>query len=527
MPNSQTPISAAAKGAAAPREQPLVATRAHGRSLTDFKRLRPAERLLLDCSRRGEFCCIGVDRPESKTKANSVRADFVRFLVLGGDERSPVHEHGVQLQGAWLTGALDLEETKAVHGLLLQKCVIESIEAIQAELKSLNLGGCQIGALFADRLRCYGSIFLRNDFRATGEVRLLGAIVHGNLICKGGLFEYQDEEKYSLSCDGAVIHGTIMLSGGFKARGGVNLIGTEVTGDIICTNGHFHNSHHAAICFDRATIRGRLLFRNVSMVEGHIDLSLAQAGSLVDDSASWTGARGKLLLDGFTYSRLAGGAPVDAGTRIKWLEGQISRHVGEDFRPQPWEQLIAVLRSMGHPNEARAIAIAKQRRLAKAKKIMFGVRSLHRMYGFFVGYGYQPIRLLIASASVWLFCFVAYLLASNPQWFGGTTHLLSPPTRDPSTACLQARAAARSGDPCPQSAPDYENFVPLVYSADVLLPVVDLGYQSQWQPVVSDQDGRPLVWGQLLRFLYWAEIFLGWILGGALVAMLGNLIKKE
>jgi hypothetical protein len=68
---------------------------------------------------------------------------------------------------------------------------------------------------------------------------------------------------------------------------------------------------------------------------------------------------------------------------------------------------------------------------------------------------------------------------------------------------------------------------PLIYSADVLLPVVDLGYKDEWQPVVADRDGNPLIWGRLLRFFYWFEIAFGWVAGLLLVGVPGNLIKKD
>src|ERR1700745_3763038 len=43
--------------------------------------------------------------------------NLVRFLVLGGDEQAPVHEHGVQLRGAWLTGILDLDHAEVPRPL--------------------------------------------------------------------------------------------------------------------------------------------------------------------------------------------------------------------------------------------------------------------------------------------------------------------------------------------------------------------------------------------------------------------------
>ena len=89
------------------------------------------------------------------------------------------------------------------------------------------------------------------------------------------------------------------------------------------------------------------------------------------------------VLDGFTYDRLGGGAPTEGAKRIAWLDSQRADHLGADFRPQPWEHLIAVLRAMGHTNDARSVAVAKQDRLRRARKIVRGVRLLHALYGIF------------------------------------------------------------------------------------------------------------------------------------------------
>lgn len=80
-----------------------AAGRALGRSLGDFAPLSSAETVLLDAARRGVDAVIATDRPSAETDANRVRADFVRFLALGGVADAPVHEHGVQLIGGWLT----------------------------------------------------------------------------------------------------------------------------------------------------------------------------------------------------------------------------------------------------------------------------------------------------------------------------------------------------------------------------------------------------------------------------------------
>jgi hypothetical protein len=91
--------------------------RAFGRSLADFciegattpNGLHSAEERLLECTRLGETCWIGDERPTEATPENTVRGSFLRFLLLGGDEDAPVHEKGAQLFGAFIDGDLDFE----------------------------------------------------------------------------------------------------------------------------------------------------------------------------------------------------------------------------------------------------------------------------------------------------------------------------------------------------------------------------------------------------------------------------------
>jgi len=554
MPGPVPPAKPKRVRAAAPET-----ARAFGRSRADFGELLPAESALLECCREGRSARISEAVPDEEQNANRVRADFVRFLALGGDEDTPIHERGVSLEGAWLTGLLDLSSAKIEYPLSLWSCRIEEIRATQAHFAVLNLIGCRLErGLLGDRISCDGGVYFRDGFHTSGEVRLLGATIGGNLECQrsrfdngkddalscdgarisGDLFfrgahisgkvrlhgvvvggdvdcegaKFENPGEHALSCDGALVSGSVFLRSGCRVSGMARLLGMTVGGDLDCRGAHFENPGSLAITCDSAQVKRRFLFRSIETLKGGVDLSSLKVTDLSDDVDSWPASSGLLVLDGFTYNRLTGGASTDAATRIAWLEKQMPDFLGKDFRPQPWEQLIQVLRIMGHPGDARALAIAKQERLRRAGKIVRGARALHWLYGLLVGYGYRPIRLLAATASVWLICFLAYWAATNPAWFGAETHLL-------------AAQPAKPGEPVP--APDYRNFVPLIYSADVLLPVVDLGYKDEWQPVVADRAGNPLIWGQLLRFLYWFEIAFGWVAGLLLVGVLGNLIKKD
>lgn len=440
--------------------------RAAGRSLADFwlggvaGALHPAEQALLETCRKGDWAIVADARPEGPGPDNFVRAAFVRFLALGGDADAPVHEHGVQLQGGWIDGLLDFNGCERVGWLALQRCRIDRVEALDAGMKRLDLSGsCLDGGLVGDGLRCTGNIFLSDGFHATGAVRLVDAMIDGNLGCSGGRFD-------------------------------------NATGD--------------ALSCDRAEISGGLFFRGVAAVEGRIDLSVARVAILVDDAASWGKAR-EVVLDGFVYTRIAGtGAATDADTRIKWLKQQPHDHLGrEDFRPQPWEQLIGVLRAMGHPNAARDVAIAKQQALRDAGRARSAKRpfasAFHWLYGQLAGFGYRPTRLFTIMVVTWAGI-------AGIDWRASDLFSPAKPAAD-QVAPAQA-AAPPAAD---ASAPVFDA---AFYSLDALLPI-DLGYQSRWK---TDDD---TLGGQLLRWLAGAETIFGWIASLLLVGVLGNLIKKD
>lgn len=340
-----------------------------GRSLADFQMLdqplKPAEQKLLEACRLGIVADISAERPEAATDDNTVRAAFLRFLALGGDEQAPVHEHGVQLIGAWIEGVLDMGATRVASDLTIWNSYFDSTPVFRGTkiMGTLNFGGCQLPGLFGDELACNGSLLLRRGFIATGKVRLLGAQIAGNFECDDAEFNCKD-------------------------------------GDVLWADG--------------MVVEGRFFFRKlVSPVNG-VSLAFSHVGCLTDDAESW-GER--LVLDGFTYDSILGitdKAPTDALTRRAWLDKQSKAHSvlngdGADFRPQPWKQLAKVLREMGHAEDARQVAIAFEHRLRQANLIgqtpqewnkprswiyRKVSRGGHWLFWVFTGYGYRPLRLL-------------------------------------------------------------------------------------------------------------------------------------
>ena len=474
---------------APPRRPPNLAS---GRWLDDLSPLNPAEMALVNACKRGEpWVPAGWDgeRPTEATTANTIRADVIRFLLLGGDTGHPVHEEGVMLDGAWITGTLNLHQARCAVRLDARSCYFEDRpDLMAAHLPQLVLSGSRVPGLDADRLTTTGTVFLDEKFEAEGEVRLLGAEIGGNLDCSGGSF------------DGA-------------------------SGD--------------ALCADGLRLTGALFLRETS-ISGAINLATARIGTLADgDLTMWQS--GDHVLDGFRYDRIVG--VTDADRRIAWLRQQDGTHLTSDFRPQPWEQLIKVLRDMGHPYDAGEVAIAKQEQLRAAGKIQGPVRqALHGLYGAFTGYGYRPLRLIYSAGVIW---FVASLLYAHAAAIG----IMAPSNAEiiahrqlhtdlrgavaDSGAC-GVRGEVQPGNfwpQCPGLPSEYTTFHSFAYSLDLILPLVDLQQEHDWAPAVSYTDARGTVRnsvaGQLIRAVLWFEILFGWTASLVLVAVLTRLVEKD
>jgi hypothetical protein len=517
------------KAPGAARPSPVRAKlpkRAFGRSLSDFGKLSAAEKRLVACCARGEACVLGDERPEEATVANTIRAGLIRFLALGGDAENPVHEEGVMLLGGWIKGVLSLHQAQAAVRLDLKRCYFDTVpNFMAARLPELALNGSLIPGLRADRMTLTGSVFLRDDFEATGEVRLHGAKIGGNLECSKGNFI--NAGGYALNGNRMTVAGTAFLKDGFAATGEVRLLGAQIGGNLDCSKGSFTNATGVALEADGMTVADGVFLRR-AVIEGAIDFTTARIGTLIDDADCWRA--GGHIFDGFHYDRIAGS--TDAETRIGWLKKQRADQLTTDFAPQPWEQLIKVLREMGHPDEAAKVAMAKQDQIrvssagAKRNWSEWIKRGLNWVYGKGVGYGHRPIWTVYWMAGICAVFSLAFYAGRETGYFGPTNPLIH------ASAAFDACGAPGEGKKlwtskeCP-TPPEYTTFQPFLYSLDLILPLVDLHQEADWAPLVVNPAGETLWPGRVLRWMMWFEILFGWVASLTLVAVLGRLVDKD
>ncbi|HEV7256236.1 MAG TPA: hypothetical protein VGN82_00520 [Bosea sp. (in: a-proteobacteria)] len=576
--------AAAAAGPLAERAQWALATA----RLDDFQPLLPAEEEVVARLLSGNYDRLGDGtRPEAPDPSRVIRASFLRFLMLGGQEGCRPHEKGVRITGAWITETLDLEACHVFRDIGLIDCHFEATPILRAAIiNRLFLDGSSLPGLEAERLEARGGVYLRGA-HVQGEVNIPQSRLGGNLECdgatirapsgraidaaaielrnlllrgatlRGGITVAGARITADLDCAGAVIEeadsvaidATEVENGGSvvlrKAQiaGEVRLVAAVVSGDLDVSGAELKQPGTMALDLSRAQIKGAFFLRNEARIGGALAMTGASIGTIHDEAVCWP-APGDLLLNRCRYGAFIA-APVDAASRLDWLSRQAPQRWGEDFWPQPYEQLASVFREMGHGEDARSVLIMKEKlqrraRRARARNPLW--RALLRLNDNFlavtVRYGRQPLLAFLWLTLFWVTGVAVFGVAEaggafkpnsavvlrSPEWAlcGVTTaeqRLIGSPPQSMSgraapgqtqLACYREQGEASS----------YPAFNPWFYSLDTLLPVLDLGQKSFWRPNPNSTVGRIAI-----NYFYFQAI-VGWALSLLAVAGFSGLVKS-
>jgi len=352
-------------------------------------------------------------------------------------------------------------------------------------------------ALDAEGAKIDDGLYLREGFKAIGEVNLIGAAIGGDLDCDGA--ELSNPDGYGLDAGRSTIAGGVYLRDHFKADGGVGFFASQVKSQF-----NWYNTLPAEHTW--------------------FDLRSAKVATLLDNESSWP-VEGSLFLNGFTYDRIDEHSPVTAESRIRWLH----RQPRDKFLPQPYEQLASVLRNMGHEREARAVVIEKNRDHARylAKhggKSRFLAHEWwwYNVFGRLIGYGYAPSRAFFISIGMILF-----------GWWrfhrGFEKKLITP--RDEKAYKKDSPEIFAGENDERVISDDYPKFNALLYSMESFIPLVKFDQSSNWMP--NANRGKPCkLWrlrfttGGTLRAYLWFHIMAGWVLTSLWVGAITGLVKS-
>ncbi len=324
----------------------------------------------------------------------------------------------------------------------------------------LDLSGARLEnpgniAVCASRLTVGGPMIGRDGFTVNGDVVLRRARIAGFLdLCGARL---SNPAGYALVAPGLAAEGGVVFRDGSVFDGQVSLEDAHITGDLDLTEARFTGHQGGALAF--AHLSARQLKMPRTPVTGAVDLSHMRVGVL---SAHPDSTPDGIRVSELVYDTLSPLLPP--GERVRWLTT-----IDEGYLPQPYEQLAAVYRRLGHDSDARSVLLAKQRR--RHRTLPLPARLWGLLQDVTTGYGYRPGR-----AGLWLIG----LVAAGTAIFG-------------------------FHHPAPVNATGNAQFNPFFYTLDLLLPIFSYGQQSAFQPAGAYQ------------WLSYGLITAGWILATTII----------
>jgi hypothetical protein len=571
---------------------------------------------------------VGDGRVDQETMSKwgperTVRAAVLRHLLV--ESQWPVHSKGVRLRGVRISGRLDLESATLRCPLLLEDCYLDSPEPValdyataprivlsrcmvmggltgdflvitkELQLKasvfegvvrlagaaingSLSCTGAQLtgtdgdsNALFANRMKVGGGLFLDQGFRAGGVIRLLGVDITGQLSCRGARLMGTDrggnafvgnrmkvggdvlfdqgfsaggavrlagaDITGSLACRGAQLTGTdrasnalvgdgmrvggdMILDQGFTAAGVVQLAGADITGQLDCRGAQLTGTDRAsnALVGDGMKVGGQFHWAPGSPVRGLVDLERAAVHRLDDDwsllddkdvpDAHWPPA-GQLRLAGFTYDGFGGEHQASWRQRLDWIRR--SHTTATDTTP-------AAFAAQPYEQLARVYREAGQER--EARQVAIARRNDLRRYGNLTRPRNLGNWLLdktirhgyqpLRAVGLLVAVYVAVLLV-----FWGAQHQDSVivPAKDTKNLTTVPTASRCS--------PAYPCFYPAGYAVDVVVPIINLRQAENWRP-----NGHA-DWGWAYIAVAWVATGLGWAFTTLAVAGYTGLVRKD
>lgn len=243
--------------------------RPFGRTLKSFqipgssgpRKLLKAEEKLFDTITSkdcAEYCVLSKSIPAVLNEDNRVRASFLRFLALGGDDEICTLDQGVKLYGAYIDGDLTFDGCDYVNHITLDNCMLpKAILFSNTTTKGLNLTGSKVALIKLYNTAALGDIILEHGFYASDGVDIINCQLVGALSLQNA--SILGTAVSGLRCSNSTIR-QVSLTAGFRAEL-VKFVNCHIYGDLLFSDANIENTKEAeAIVIERTSIGGTVIF---------------------------------------------------------------------------------------------------------------------------------------------------------------------------------------------------------------------------------------------------------------------------
>lgn len=418
-------------------------------------------------------------------------------------------------------------------------------------------------ALIGQRMRVLGMVEFTEEFASTGAIVLTATKIGGELRVDDASFS--NPRRSAIYGKDIEVGNDLSLMGS-RARGDIRLERAGITGSLKWEELHIAEIAGREITLDLRHARIGSALKAHRLNTGPrvtVDLGGLRVATIEHDWQEGWGKAGlcRLNLDGLSYDRITpfvADAQPPANrpaflekVRNRWLwppedrlGSQLREWVGRqtfstdpavsDFFPQPYRQLVRVLRAQGEEEAARMITIAQRRQ----EPVTFvPARVIRFFFDRFFGFGIRRRNAVATLASYILIGGVGVWLAERNNMLVETSVVVaeaSAHTTDMKEfgASERAKYVRRAfvemdnGEPimvsdiaCSDAA---RNFVDdLVYAADMLVPFIPLHQESKCE-VRPDGGFGPTSW-RVLRALY---SVIGWVIFSLALVTFSGVLKR-
>jgi hypothetical protein len=426
------------------------------------------------------------------------RLEVTRGLV------EPFYDRALHLDGSEISGDFEATGLRVPSGQLRMADVIVGGNFLAARAHLQHAGR---DVLSARRTKVAGNLQL-SDATIQGTLRLQGVEVGGSVELYGTDVvapTVRPQTSYSVDLRSVRAGRNISLTSSgerpFRAAGGVNMDGAAAARRIDLSGVVLDSEAGHDIALDASDLSAdELLLTPGPPPRGRILLRHAHCRTLEDNDAFWAASEG-IELEDFRYDALRHPIAMQNDAAVARRIEQL-RHAMAGYRPGPYDQLAAMLRTSGNEEHADTVLFRKQQyryeALANGYRVFGpGVRLWSWLQRWMVGYGYRPVRAL-----GWLIG----LLVAGSLYFGMGTD-----------SCVQApRQYMVSG---PRCAIDQQEtglaWNPVLYTADLLVPIVDFGNKNRWYMHGAD------------KWVSDGFIAMGWIFATTVAAGAGRMIRRD
>jgi hypothetical protein len=325
----------------------------------------------------------------------SGRLDLTDTAIAGGGARG-LNADGIVVDSALFAARMTVDgRVGLVNGTIREQFVLQDARLRNRGGIALNVGGLHVGRSL-----------IAGGMEADGQVRMPGVRIDSALVLDGA--SLTNPQDVALFAESANVASDISAQG-LTAQGSVMLRGGRVGGSVRLRGASLQAAGQPVLRADRMTIGGSLYLGDGfatagevrltgTRVSGHLDLNgtrsadalltlyATRVDSVREGEEPWPA---RLNLEGFVYRDLSPYRP--ARERIRLLARQVNA-AGQPggYRAQPYEQLAAYYRGLGHDEEARTVLLAKERTRRRTMPWMRRIPAW--ILDAAVGYGYRPLR---------------------------------------------------------------------------------------------------------------------------------------